>query len=450
MASTTVKKHAVFSPSSVEANMLCVGKIAMEHGLPDTSSRYADEGTCAHFLGAYCLEHNENADDYTGDVICLWRDPLTKDEGEGFLVDMPKLAYEYHREVVDLAFAQPVQTYVQIVRDYAQGQKIHVEQKLGIEAITGEEDASGTSDAVVVLNDELVVIDLKFGQGVEVSAEDNGQLKVYALAAYLGLSPEDQAKVKQARLVISQPRITAAPSEWVIGIEDLQAFGRQVQKAAKTAFIALEFRDNWVGKPDSSQYLVPGEKQCKWCKAAANNKCLALDDFVVETAGLGFEDLTQESVEEHSRQVHDIAELGKKMRAVPLLETWIAGVRAASERELMDSRNSPDVIEALGFKIVQGKRENRAWIPTQQEKLERLLKRLLGAANCYTKKLLSPSEAEKALKGEEKEWKAVLKYITQSEGKPSVAPITDKREPLVFEDPADEFEDLTATDDDLI
>jgi hypothetical protein len=49
-------KHAIFSPSGFKALMLCPAKPAMERGLPDASSDYADEGTAAHFLAAYCLE----------------------------------------------------------------------------------------------------------------------------------------------------------------------------------------------------------------------------------------------------------------------------------------------------------------------------------------------------------------------------------------------------------
>jgi hypothetical protein len=49
-------KHAIFSPSGFKALMLCPAKPAMERGLPDASSDYADEGTAAHFLASYCLE----------------------------------------------------------------------------------------------------------------------------------------------------------------------------------------------------------------------------------------------------------------------------------------------------------------------------------------------------------------------------------------------------------
>lgn len=466
----TVKKHAIFSPSAMAANMACIGKIAMEHGLPDTSSSYADEGTCAHFLGAYCLQSGFNAMDVFGDTVALWRDKTGK-EGEGFKIDKPAGAEIYHSELVDEVFAGHVQKYVDVVRDYAQGHPILVEQKLSIAEITGEwyddpdanscceglangevclvcghvvtkAPATGTSDAVILLPDEIVVGDLKFGQGNEVSAVENEQEMTYALAAYnefrgKKLSFTDNYQPKQIRLFISQPRITAAPSEWVCSVEELLEFGWQVGRDAEKAFEVLKYRQRGQ---DVTEYLRPNEVSCKYCKAAKAGICKAIDAAVREAIGVDFEDLTKESVEEHSRQVHDHAELGRKLKAVPLIETWIAGVRAAAERELIDNANSPEVCEKLGFKLVQGRRGNRQW--KQDEKLERLLKRLLGAANCYTKKLISPADAEKALKGE-KSWANVEKYITQPEGKPSVAPLADKREPLVLQTVADEFEDLT-------
>jgi hypothetical protein len=70
---------------------------------------------------------------------------------------------------------------------------------------------------------------------------------------------------------------------------------------------------------------------------------------------------------------------------------------------------------------------------------------LMGAANCYKPKvLISPTEAVKAFDAADKNLANVEKMIVQADGKPSVAPLSDKREPLMFE--ADEFEDLSELD----
>lgn len=450
MEPITVKKHAVFSPSAMEANMLCIGKIAMEHGLPDSSSTFADEGTCAHFLAAVCLTEGHNASDYLNDVVALWRHDDTGEEGEGFASDKPKEAFTYHSEDIDAEFAGHVQVYLDVIRDYALGGPIMAEQKLSIADITGEGGATGTSDAVILLPDlrEIVVADLKFGMGVQVSAENNPQLMAYALSAYHEYGAV--AEFDKVRLVISQPRISTAPSEWACSIEDLIAFGERVKERAKAAFTALEFRSNWVNETaDKLAYLTPGEKQCKWCKAARAAICKKLDASVSEAIGADFEDLTVETMEAHSRSLTDPVLIGEKLRAVPMLEIWAAGVRAAAERELMDAKNDPEFIEKMGFKIVQGKRGNSAW--QNEEKAEMWLRRKMGAANCYKpKKLISPTEARKAFEKESKDLKAVDKMIVQADGKPSVAPLSDKREPLVFEVVADEFENLDEENVELI
>ena len=60
--------------------------------------------------------------------------------------------------------------------------ELFIEQGLDISSITGEPDAIGTADAIVVRHGELIVIDLKTGRN-NVEAFGNYQLIIYALAA---------------------------------------------------------------------------------------------------------------------------------------------------------------------------------------------------------------------------------------------------------------------------
>lgn len=462
----TAKKHALFAPSSAKADMACPGRLAMCFDLPDSSSSFADEGTCAHFLGAHCLRENVDPVYFLGRTIALWFDPKSvrtitedavfegrvvaqrnkevRDEGEGFKEDLPEGWEIYYSVVVDADFGGAVRTYTRTVGDYALGAEVLVEQRLSIHETTREDGAAGTTDAAIILPSEIAVGDLKFGQGVEVSAVENPQLMIYALSAYDEFSPI--ADFDQVRLFISQPRITSAPSEWVCSVTDLLAFREEVRKAAKDSFIALEFRSNWMGKPDQAQYLVPGVEQCKFCKAAKANLCPQLDRHVEKLVESDFDDLTVETVEAHSRAVHDPAQLGAKLRATPLIETWIAGVRAAAERELIEHNNAPDFIAQMGFKLVQGKKGNRQW--KDEAKAEMLLRRLMGAANCYKPKvLITPTEATKAFEKDSKNLKSVEKLVVQHDGKPSVQPISDSREPLVVQSLVNDFENLDAEDD---
>ncbi len=292
------------------------------------------------------------------------------------------------------------------------GGTLMVEQKLSIAEWTGEyradgSPAKGTSDAVILAGDELIIADLKFGRGVEVSAEDNPQLMIYALAA---LGEFDPAGVlfARVRLVISQPRL-GHYSEWSLSVEDLLAFGERVKLAAQAC-----------DQPDAP--LVPSEKGCKFCRAKA--VCPALRAEVAETvsgiAGLeDFDDVTQPVA------VGTLSDdtLSVCMRKIDLIEGWCKAIRAETESRLLAGKPVP------GYKLVQGKQGNRKW--ASDSDAEAALKGFrLKTDEMYDLTLISPTKAEK-LVGEKvlgpRQWKKLLPLITRSEGKLSVAPASDKR-----------------------
>lgn len=409
--------HAKLSPSGADRWMLCPGSVAMCEGLPDTTSEYADEGTAAHYLAAHILNGN-TPPVVDGFVV------VNRTTGDCCFASAV-LPSESSFKVQDLL--PDVTTYVEHVNALTEGAlEVMVEVELPISHLTGEEGATGTSDLIALHPSELVVADLKFGMGNRVDAENNRQLMIYGLAAIeeYGLLYD----FDRVRLVISQPRLGHI-SEWVVSVEDLLAFGEEVKAAAATVSVIVE------------GFLTPGEKQCKWCKAKA--KCPALAEFVQEAVGTDFEDLTAEVVTANV-EYSSAESLSAKLSKVDLIETWCKAVRAAVEIELLAGREVP------GYKLVQGKKGNRAW--RNEDEAEELLKKMrVKHDQMYNYKLISPTTAEKLAKEEvigKRQWPKVLELITQSEGKPSVAPVSDKRPALVIAQPsADDFENV---DDDLI
>lgn len=378
--------HAKLSPSSAVRWMTCPGSVTLSEGIKDKSSSNADEGTMMHYFAAGCLETGVDAVDYVG-VAC----------GDTGLV-------------LQVKQCQDVQFYVDHVRDIvkATGGELRVEQRLPIGWLTGEEGAHGTADAVIVTFDELIIVDAKFGYK-EVQADDNPQLMIYAAAAY------DELKVaydfQRVRVVISQPRLLAKP-EFSFSMDDLQKF------IIGVAFSAEYTRHN----PDK---YVPSEKACQWCRAKAICPALreqSLADFDVVVPETAHED-----------------DLARVMANANLIEGWIKAVRAEVERRLLAN------IPVPGYKLVQGKKGNRAW--ADADVAEAALKAMrIKHDQMYDYKLASPTSIEKLAKADEigpRQWTKIQALITQSDGQPSVAPVSDKRPALVTSVDASEFSDVT-------
>lgn len=424
------------------------------------SSKYADEGSAAHYVAALCLTEGTDAAAYIGRLIELEdyeHAKLSPSGAKKWMTCAGSHALESAEEFVERFYsvefteemAEYTQVYVDAVRARVEEYKLAgavevillVEQRLPIGHITGEQGATGTGDAVIIAvwldGTALVDVgDLKTGMGVEVEAEGNGQLQLYALGALeeYGLLYE----ITRARMTIYQPRLKAVPSEWERSVEELQAFGEEARTAARLAHTAKKHLENWINGPDYS-YLVPGE-HCRTAFCNARATCPKLAQFVEENVGADFDVIVekpQEYINASALHCADTA-LSIRMRAVDLIEDWCRAVRAEVERRLLAGQPVP------GYKLVQGKRGARAW--SDENAVEETFKSMrLKHDEMYSYKLVSPTTAEKLLKDTPKRWNRVLPLITQSEGKPSVAPESDKRPALVItpvENDFDVVEDL--------
>lgn len=411
------RAHALFSPSSAYTWIACRASTAAQLGQPDDSSEFADDGTASHELAKWCLDAGNDAVAYMGRIIKV---------GEReFEVDDERAEY--------------VQMYLDGIRERTEAYKLtgatvemFVEQRLSIEHITGEKGAKGTSDCVLIAvwpdaRAEICVIDLKYGRGVEVSAVENYQGMIYAEAARN--EHADFYDFTSVRIVIHQPRVSEKPSEWEITPAALQEWIATVAKPA--AEQGQLYVDSVDFVPLSMADFVPGEKQCRFCKAKA--VCPALAKHVEDAIGMDFDQIPVSTL---GAAVHllDNDELGDIYLSLDLIDSWAKAVRGRIEYELLNGNAVP------GVKLVQGRRGARQWSST--EEAEALLKSMrLKQEQMYNFKLISPTQADKLLAKESpRRWKRIESLIVQRDGSPSVAPEADKRPALVIAPPADDFE----------
>jgi len=443
-----MSQHAVLSASGSDRWQPCPKAPAMEKDLPDTSSQYADEGTAAHLLGSTCLEEGTNPVDYAGRKILVgtvgeWDGGIWADGDD---VSALKVRRTF---TVDDEMVAGVTTYVENILKIADGALVFVEQRVPLDQITGEEGGEGTADAVIFLDDEIVVNDLKYGRD-PVSAEDNKQLLAYASGAVEKFDIT-HGPFKRVRLVIHQPRVSVKPSEWDCSIEYLQKY---VEEARPKAALALAFYRCADGvqagakrmyayltgqapRPEDADNLMeqfgPDPKACKYCKAKA--ECPAALAAAQEAIGADFTADPPEEV----KLPEDHGSLARVLSWSSYVEKYFKAIRARAEALMFEHKNSEEIQQALGLKIVMGKAGNREW--ENEEEVEAYAKTArLKTDITHTKKLKSPTQLEKLLKKKHaRKWSKFEEMITRKDGVPSVASVDDPRDPWIPPDPAEDF-----------
>ncbi|XWN29912.1 MAG: DUF2800 domain-containing protein [Devosia sp.] len=370
--------HAKLSASGAHRWLACPGSIRMSEGIESPQSEYAAEGTAAHALAERCLRDGVDAKSFIDTSI------------DDF--------------VVDEEMADAVQIYLDFVRSLP-GQRF-VEQRVAFDDHVP--DGFGTVDALVLDADTqtLHVVDLKYGQGVQVNAEENPQGACYALGAFQEYGWLEA--FERVHIVIVQPRLDHI-SEWDTTVEVLQNWANGTLAPAAEAAL----------KDDAP--LVPGETQCRFCPAKGT--CRALADHAMAAASDGFSSTGE------PKDVEPLApdEVGALLDRVPLVELWLKAIRSKGTALLNAGKTVP------GWKLVRG-RSQRHW--DDETVVDKALARAkIKAADRYTKKLISPAQAEKRLG---KDHPLLSRHVVRPDGAPTLAPESDKR-PAIKVDPAAGF-----------
>lgn len=379
-------KHALLSPSAAHRWMNCTAAPLLERDVEDKGSTFAEEGTLAH---AYCAKKLK---EFLG---------LAVDEEKA---EIAQLDEQYHSGEMD----EYTDTYKTIVlekfnaaRAKTKDAQLLVEVKLDFSHYVP--DAFGTSDAIIIADGVMEVIDFKYGKGVKVSAVENPQMMIYALGAWDLFNFEYD--IRKVRMTIVQPRIDNL-SEFELDAADLINWAvDELQPKANEAYAGGKQKPgNW----------------CQFCKVKAS--CKALSSMCIEA-------------QQANPDPRKISKEVMESTILPLLstfKTWLTGVEEYSLEQALNG------VQYQGFKIVEGRSIRKITNPTA---VMELLSKEGFAKESYIKptELRSITDLEKLI-GKKRFGTICAEYINKPQGKPTLVPESDKRP--AFNQAADDFKDI--------
>ncbi len=376
MAGHKDKAHALLSASGAHRWMNCTPSAVLESKFPDTTSEAAKEGTLAHEMAEAKLQHLFNTQNYRKATLTRTLNKIKKNEL--YQPEMDGYTDDYVAYIRKAAM------------EFEKTPYIAIEKRLDLTAYIP--DGFGTADCVMIGERTLHIIDLKYGKGVPVSAEDNPQLLIYALGAleaYKMLFAIDTVKIS-----IVQPRIDNTNSS-AYSVTLLRDWGEDVKELANIAI---------KGEGD----YVPGD-WCRFCRA--RQQCRTRADKNIELAfdvGKKPPLITNDEVGEYLRKGEDVAK-------------WLTELQDYALAECLAGR------EVDGYKAVEG-RGSRAWLDMDAA-FEAIIEEGTDEAMLYERKPLTLAQVEK-LMGKAHFADVAGEYVVKSPGKPTLVPSTDKRQAI--------------------
>lgn len=372
-----MKDHATLSHSKAKQWLTCTPSIrTAEKEAESKASSYADEGNVAHDLG---------------EIRILWQLRMISEKMYNYKLSLLKKKKNKY-------FNQSMWDYVSgyvafVIKRYNALRKIRPHAMIFVETKVDTSpwvpEGFGTADVILIADDYLEFIDLKYGQGVAVYAKENPQLMLYALGAYnlFGWIFEPN----HCSLVIYQPRIDNISTYQTDYLALLKWAENVVVPQARKAF-------DGVGE------FVPGD-HCQFCAVKAT--CRVNAKYRLEISGAFKEPalLTDEEV---------VEVLGKYEGLV----NWAGAIADYALQKAVNGKDWP------GYKLVSA-RSNRVY--KDAEKVIQVLKKAgYKDADILDSKLKGIGGLETLLGVKDFE-KLIGKLVIKPYGKPALAPKDDAR-----------------------
>lgn len=375
-----MRKHSILPPSGAHRWLNCTPSARLEQEFDDKESEAAKEGTAAHALCEHKLKKALNrrskrpVSDYDSDEM---------EECSDAYVDFVVEQYELAKQVC----SDPI---------------VLIEQHLDFSCYVP--DGFGTGDCIIISDDKLHIVDFKYGQGVLVDAEENPQMKLYALGA---LDIYDALyDIKEVSMTIFQPRRENV-STWTITVEELKNWAENdLKHKAQMAY-------NGEGE------YIPGE-WCTFCRAAVRCRARAEEKLRLAQTEFKMPSLLTD------------AEIEEILLILPDLTKWANEITAYATDTAVNHGKTWS-----GFKVVEGRsvRKYRDEGKAAEAAAE------AGYTDIYRKTLITLTEMQK-LMGKQKFEEVLGGLIYKPPGKPMLVPISDKRPAMNVTDAINEFNEI--------
>ena len=373
-------KHAILSASGSHRWLNCTPSARLELEFDDTGSEAAKEGTAAHALCEHKLKKalrmrsKRPVSDYDSDEM---------EECTDAYVDFVLEQYNAAKQTC----ADPL---------------VLIEQRLDFSQYVP--DGFGTGDCLIIGDRKLHIVDFKYGMGVLVEAENNPQMKLYALGAlnvYDGIYD-----ISEVSMTIFQPRRENV-STWTIPTEELKDWAEnELKPKAAMAFSG------------EGEY-VPGE-WCTFCRAAIRCRARALEKLKLAQSEFRLPPLLTD------------AEIEEILTILPDLTRWANEITAYATDAAINHGK-----EWKGFKVVEGRsvRKYRDEVAVAEAAVN------AGFKDIYHRSLIPLTEMQK-LMGKTKFEEILGSLIYKPPGKPTLVPVTDKRTAMNVTKAINEFNEI--------
>lgn len=359
------KAHAILSASSSHRWLNCPPSARLCETHEDKGSNYAAEGTDAHSLCEYKLRKALGLEATDPTEHLTWYSEEMEDCANGYVAYILELLETAKENCTD-----PV---------------VLIEQRVDFSRWV--EQGFGTSDAILISDGTLHVVDYKHGLGVLVEADNNPQMMCYALGA---LELFDAIyDIDTVAMTVYQPRRQNV-STFEMKKDDLYHWADEVLKP--TAELAFAGDGNFLC----------GE-WCGFCKAKHECRARAEANLMLAQYDFKLPPLLENS------------EIEVILSRADQLVSWVNDIKEYALQQAISGK------DWTGFKLVEG-RSNRRY--TDEAAVTKTVTN--AGFDPYEHKLLGITAMQKLL-GKSRFDELLSAYIEKPQGKPTLVPESDKR-----------------------